>query len=57
LDTSKTSPFALIYDSLRTMIAWERMMRGRAGFWDLDERYQRQSASDDPLEKLNAIIP
>jgi transposase, IS5 family len=32
------------------------MMRGQAGFWDLDERYQRLSASGDPLEKLNAII-
>lgn len=31
-------------------------MRGQAGFWDLDERYQRLSASGDPLEKLNAII-
>ncbi|MCB1518528.1 MAG: IS5 family transposase [Hyphomicrobiaceae bacterium] len=32
-------------------------MRGQAGFWDLDERYQRLSAVGDPLEKLNAIIP
>jgi transposase, IS5 family len=32
------------------------MMCGQAGFWDLDERYQRPSASGDPLEKLNAII-
>jgi len=32
------------------------MMRGQAGFWDLDERYQRLSSSGDPLEKLNAII-
>lgn len=31
-------------------------MRGQAGFWDLDERYQRLSASGDPLEKLNAIM-
>ena len=31
-------------------------MRGQAGFWNLDERYQRLSASGDPLEKLNAII-
>ncbi|MGJ8573091.1 MAG: IS5 family transposase [Hoeflea sp.] len=32
-------------------------MRGQAGFWDLDERYERLSAVGDPLEKLNAIIP
>lgn len=33
------------------------MMRGQAGFWDLDERYQRLSAVGDPLERLYMIIP
>lgn len=32
-------------------------MRGQAGFWDLDERYQRLSAFGDPLETLNTLIP
>ncbi|MFK4064143.1 IS5 family transposase [Brucella anthropi] len=32
-------------------------MRGQAGFWDLDERYERLSAVGDPLETLNSIIP
>lgn len=32
-------------------------MGGQAGFWDLDERYERLSAVGDPLEKLNSIIP
>lgn len=32
-------------------------MRGQAGFWDVDERYVRQSEAGDPLEKLNAVVP
>ena len=32
-------------------------MRGQAGFWDIDERYERLSAAGDPLEKLNAVVP
>jgi transposase, IS5 family len=32
-------------------------MRGQGGFWDIDERYARLSASGDPLEKLNAVVP
>ena len=32
-------------------------MRGQAGFWDVDERYARLSASGDPLEKLDAVVP
>ena len=32
-------------------------MRGRAGFWDIDERYVRLSEAGDPLEKLNALVP
>ena len=32
-------------------------MRGQAGFWDVDERYERLSASGDPLEKLNTVVP
>lgn len=32
-------------------------MRGQAGFWDIDERYARLSASGDPLEKLNMVVP
>jgi chromate transport protein ChrA len=32
-------------------------MRGQAGFWDVDERYVRLSEVDDPLEKLNAVVP
>ena len=32
-------------------------MRGRAGFWDIDERYARLSEAGDLLEKLNAAVP
>lgn len=32
-------------------------MQGQAGFWDIDERYARLSASGDPLEKLNTVVP
>ena len=32
-------------------------MRGQAGFWDIDERYEQLSAAGDPLEKLNAVVP
>ena len=32
-------------------------MRGLPGFWDIDERYSRLSEAEDPLEKLNAIVP
>ena len=32
-------------------------MRGRAGFWDVDERYVQLSEAGDPLEKLNAVVP
>ena len=32
-------------------------MRGQAGFWDIDERYERLSEAGDPLEKLNALVP
>jgi hypothetical protein len=31
-------------------------MRGHPGYWDLDERYERLSAVDDSLEKLNSIV-
>ena len=32
-------------------------MSGQAGFWDIDERYERLSKAGDPLEKLNALVP
>lgn len=32
-------------------------MRGRAGFWDIDEPYVRPSEAGDPLEKLNTVVP
>jgi IS5 family transposase len=32
-------------------------MRGQAGFWDIDERYVRLSEAEDPLAKLNAVVP
>ena len=32
-------------------------MSGQAGFWDVDERYERLSKAGDPLEKLNALVP
>jgi transposase, IS5 family len=31
-------------------------MRGRPGFFDLDERYTALSAAGDPLERLSAVI-
>jgi transposase, IS5 family len=41
----------------RLVICAEAMMRGQAGFWDIDERYVRLSEAGDPLEKLNALVP
>jgi Transposase domain (DUF772) len=52
----KTSPCSLIYDSLPCVICTGGDDTRTGRVWDLDERYQRLSASGDPLEKLNAII-
>jgi hypothetical protein len=30
-------------------------MRGQAGFWDVDERYELLSEAGDPLERLNGV--
>lgn len=32
-------------------------MRGRAGFWDVEERYALLSEAGDPLEKFDAVVP
>lgn len=32
------------------------MMSGQAGFWDIDERYERLSKAGDPLEKLDVVV-
>lgn len=32
-------------------------MRGKTGFWDVDERYALLSEAGDPLEKLDTVIP
>ena len=32
-------------------------MAGRAGFWDIEDRYVRLSEAGDPLEKLDAVVP
>ena len=32
-------------------------MRGQAGFWDVDERYELLSEAGDPLERLNGVVP
>ncbi|PBB28989.1 hypothetical protein CK214_28080 [Mesorhizobium sp. WSM3882] len=39
------------------MIFSEAVDAGRAGFWDIGERYVRLSEIDDSLEKLNAAVP
>src|SRR5690606_32162206 len=53
----KTSPSEPDFDSIAPLICAEAIMRGQAGFWDIDERYARLSEAGDPLEKLNAVVP
>jgi hypothetical protein len=36
--------------------AWEAVMAGQPGFFDLDERYRALSESGDPLERLAAVV-
>jgi hypothetical protein len=31
-------------------------MRGRAGFWDIEEYYLRASHAGDPLPQLTAVV-
>ena len=53
----KSSRLATGFDSLGALICAGLIDAGKAGFWDVDERYARLSEAGDPLEKLNAVVP
>ena len=36
--------------------AWEAVMAGQPGFFDLSDRYEALSAVGDPLERLGSVV-